>query len=192
MKRLFTTAEAAALCHLSPSKIIHCFDSGQLKGFVVPGSRHRRIPRSSLLEFMLSSGIPTDALESPACRVLLVSDEPGFTEPLQRLIVHEGHWQVTTTGCGFEAGLLLHSYRPHVVVLDARLEGIDAGHICQCIRTSEPLQQTGLICLVGHEPGTSPEGDWAALASEVLYPPLEPRLVFERIAAHLEQVEAGR
>ena len=46
MKTVFTTGEAAKICKVSQQTIIRCFDSGQLKGFGVPGSRFRRIPRA--------------------------------------------------------------------------------------------------------------------------------------------------
>ena len=39
MKTVFTTGEAAKICKVSQQTIIRCFDSGQLKGFRVPGSR---------------------------------------------------------------------------------------------------------------------------------------------------------
>jgi excisionase family DNA binding protein len=45
MKTVFTTGEAAEICKVSQQTIIRCFDSGRLKGFRVPGSRFRRIPR---------------------------------------------------------------------------------------------------------------------------------------------------
>ena len=37
MKTVFTTGEAAKICKVSQQTIIRCFDSGQLKGFRVPG-----------------------------------------------------------------------------------------------------------------------------------------------------------
>ena len=48
MKTVFTTGEAAKICKVSQQTIIRCFDNGQLKGFRVPGSRFRRIPREML------------------------------------------------------------------------------------------------------------------------------------------------
>src|SRR5262245_27796753 len=62
MKTVFTTGEAAKICKVSQQTIIRCFDNGQLKGFRVPGSRFRRIPREALYKFMRDNGIPTDAL----------------------------------------------------------------------------------------------------------------------------------
>ena len=58
MKTVFTTGEAAKICKVSQQTIIRCFDNGQLKGFRVPGSRFRRIPRESLYKFMKELEVP--------------------------------------------------------------------------------------------------------------------------------------
>jgi excisionase family DNA binding protein len=62
--RHFTTGEAAELCGVSQQTIIRNFDSGELKGFRVPLSAFRRIPRESLRAFMLANGIPTGPLDA--------------------------------------------------------------------------------------------------------------------------------
>src|SRR5882672_5411291 len=75
MKTVFTTGEAAKVCKVSQQTIIRCFDSGQLKGFRVPGSRFRRIPRDQLFSFMRDNGIPTEALDSGKRKILVVDDD---------------------------------------------------------------------------------------------------------------------
>ena len=52
MKSVYTTGEVAAICKISQQTVIRCFDNGRLKGFRVPGSRFRRIPRDALITFM--------------------------------------------------------------------------------------------------------------------------------------------
>ena len=80
MKTVFTTGEAAKICKVSQQTIIRCFDSGQLKGFRVPGSRFRRIPRDQLYSFMRDNGIPTDALDSGKRKILVVDDDEQLVE----------------------------------------------------------------------------------------------------------------
>ena len=58
-KTVFTTGEAAKICKVSQQTIIRCFGNGSLKGFRVPGSKFRRIPREQLYLFMKDNGIPT-------------------------------------------------------------------------------------------------------------------------------------
>src|SRR6476469_8140701 len=81
-KTVFTTGEAAKICKGSQQTIIRCFDNGTLKGFRVPGSRFRRIPRDQLFSFMKDNGIPTDALESGKRKVLIVDYDQELVDLL--------------------------------------------------------------------------------------------------------------
>src|SRR6187402_740141 len=94
MKTVFTTGEAAKICKVSQQTIIRCFDNGQLKGFRVPGSRFRRIPREMLYKFMKDNGIPTDALESGKRKVLLVDDDPEIVELINKALDDDGRFEV--------------------------------------------------------------------------------------------------
>src|ERR1700683_848831 len=76
MKTVFTTGEAADICKVSQQTIIRCFDSGRLRGFRVPGSRFRRIPRDALVQFMKENGIPPDSLDNGKQKILVVGDDP--------------------------------------------------------------------------------------------------------------------
>src|SRR5436853_1577475 len=92
MKTVFTTGEAAKICKVSQQTIIRCFDNGQLKGFRVPGSKFRRIPREALYKFMRDNNIPTDALESGKRKVLLVDDDPEVVETINRALQDDGRF----------------------------------------------------------------------------------------------------
>src|SRR5210317_594570 len=96
MKTVFTTGEAAKICKVSQQTIIRCFDSGQLKGFRVPGSRFRRIPRDQLFSFMKENGIPTDALESGKRKVLVVDDDEELVELLGDVFARDGRFDIRT------------------------------------------------------------------------------------------------
>ena len=93
MKTVFTTGEAAKICKVSQQTIIRCFDNGQLKGFRVPGSRFRRIPREALYKFMKDNGIPTDALESGKRKILLVDDDTELVELMTRVLEEDGRFE---------------------------------------------------------------------------------------------------
>ena len=60
LPRTYTTTEAAQLCHLSPQRVIQSFETGRLKGFIVPESDHRRIPAPNLQQFAIDHGIDVD------------------------------------------------------------------------------------------------------------------------------------
>src|SRR5580693_10718861 len=97
MKTVFTTGEAAKICKVSQQTIIRCFDSGQLKGFRVPGSRFRRIPRDALYRFMKENGIPTDALESGRRRILIVDDDQGVVDLISEVFAGDARFETKSS-----------------------------------------------------------------------------------------------
>src|SRR5688572_700707 len=149
MKTVFTTGEAAKICKVSQQTIIRCFDSGQLKGFRVPGSRFRRIPRSELFNFMKDNGIPTDALESGRRKLLVVDDDEELVELVRDMFERDGRFEVRTANNGFDAGMLVKEYHPDLIVLDVMLPDINGKEVCQRVRGDKTMDDVKIICISG-------------------------------------------
>src|SRR3954454_20958963 len=149
MKTVFTTGEAAKICKVSQQTIIRCFDNGQLKGFRVPGSKFRRIPREMLYRFMKDNQIPTDALESGKSKVLLVDDDVEVVEMMTRFLVEDGRFEVKVASNGFDAGMMVKDYRPDIMVLDVMLPDINGKEVCQRVRSDPSLEEVRIICISG-------------------------------------------
>ena len=148
-KTVFTTGEAAKICKVSQQTIIRCFDNGSLKGFRVPGSKFRRIPRDQLFAFMRDNGIPTDALESGKRKVLIVDDDEELVELLSDVFEKDGRFEVKTANNGFDAGMQVREFRPDLVVLDVMLPDINGKEVCQRIRSDDTLEAVKIICISG-------------------------------------------
>lgn len=149
VKTVFTTGEAAKICKVSQQTIIRCFDNGSLKGFRVPGSRFRRIPREQLYSFMKDNGIPTDALESGKRRLLIVDDDEELVELMVDVFARDGRWDIKTANNGFGAGMLVKDFRPEMVVLDVMLPDINGKEVCQRVRTDATMNSVKIICISG-------------------------------------------
>ena len=149
MKTVYTTGEAAKICKVSQQTIIRCFDSGQLKGFRVPGSRFRRIPRDQLFAFMKDNGIPTESLESGKRKVLIVDDDEELVELLRDAFEHDSRFDVRTANNGFDAGMLVKEFRPDLVVLDVMLPDINGREVCVRVRSDKTLDEVKIICISG-------------------------------------------
>jgi excisionase family DNA binding protein len=149
MKTVYTTGEAAKICKVSQQTIIRCFDSGQLKGFRVPGSRFRRIPRDQLFAFMKDNGIPTEALESGKRKVLIVDDDEELVELLKDAFDGDGRFDIRTANNGFDAGMLVKEFRPDLVILDVMLPDINGREVCVRVRSDKTLDEVKIICISG-------------------------------------------
>ena len=148
-KTVFTTGEAAKICKVSQQTIIRCFDNGSLKGFRVPGSRFRRIPRDQLFAFMKDNGIPTDALESGKRKLLIVDDDEELVELLVDVFARDGRFDIRTANNGFDAGMYVKEFRPDLVVLDVMLPDINGKEVCQRVRADDTLEMVKIICISG-------------------------------------------
>lgn len=148
-KSVYTTGEVAEICNVSQQTVIRCFDQGKLKGFRVPGSRFRRIPRESLIQFMKEHNIPLDHLELGKKRVLVVDDDPAIVEMLVELLERDGRFEVATAATGFDAGLRTREFHPDVIVLDYMLPDINGNAVVNTIRSDPTLQDVKIIIVSG-------------------------------------------
>ena len=149
MKSVFTTGEAAEICKVSQQTIIRCFDSGRLKGFRVPGSRFRRIPRDALVAFMRDNGIPPDALESGKSKILVVDDDPEIVELFVDVLERDGRFEVKTASTGYDAGMLTQEFNPDLIILDYMLPDVNGNVVCQTIRAKPEFEHTKIIIVSG-------------------------------------------
>ena len=158
-KAVFTTFETARLCHVSPLSIINWVNAGRLPAFRTPGG-HRRIRREDLLLFMRENGLPIpDELEpgSGLRKVLIVDDEATVCEVLADHLSGRATdpFEVAKATDGFEAGRLVASFRPDVVVLDLRMPGMDGFQVCKTIKADPETASTTVIAMTGyHTPET--------------------------------------
>jgi len=128
-KQIFSTGEAAKICNVSQQTIIRCFDSGELEGFRVPGSRFRRIPREALLRFMQNHGMVTTAIDDDCTRILIIDDDDRITKPLIDLLEHDARFDVKSASTGFQAGVLTEQFKPQLMVLNVKVADVDATQI---------------------------------------------------------------
>ncbi len=148
-KTVFTTGEAAKICKVSQQTIIRCFDNGALKGFRVPGSRFRRIPRDQLYSFMKDNGIPTDALESGKKKLLIVDDDQDLVELISEGFQRDGRFEIRTVNNGFDAGMGVKEFRPDLVILDVMLPDINGKEVCHRVRSDSSLDMVKILCISG-------------------------------------------
>lgn len=149
MKTVYTTGEAAEICKVSQQTIIRCFDSGRLKGFRVPGSRFRRIPREALIAFMRDNNIPVDALDSGKTRIMVVDDDPEIVELFVDVLERDGRFEVKTASTGYDAGVLTQEFMPDLVILDYMLPDINGNVVCQTIRKNPNFEHIKIVIVSG-------------------------------------------
>ena len=186
IKTVFTTGEAARICKVSQQTIIRCFDNGQLKGFRVPGSKFRRIPREQLFLFMRDNGIPTDALETGKRKVLVVDDDPDLVDLIIAVLDGDGRFETKVANNGFEAGMMVKEYHPDLIVLDVMLPDINGKEVCVRVRGDGSLENVKIICISGMVERDKIRELKDAGANDFLQKPFDTDVLIDRMCRLLE------
>jgi len=149
-KDVLTTGEVARICKVAPRTVTKWFDSGQLHGYRIPGSKDRRIPITQLIRFMRQNNMPLDGmLHFTKTRILIVDDEEEIVEMLRDLLSQQTTYDVQVARNGFEAGLAAEKVRPHVILLDINLGDINGKDVCKTVRMNPELQMTKVVAMSG-------------------------------------------
>lgn len=189
LKTVYTTGEAARICKVSQQTIIRCFDSGQLRGFRVPGSKFRRIPREALIKFMREHGIPTDSLESGRRKVLIVDDDPAIVDLLTDVLQETKRFECKAVNNGFAAGKMANEYHPELIILDIMLPDINGKVVCETLRKDPNLADIKIICISGMVEEDKIDELKAAGADGFMHKPLDIESLKSKIGHLLDMTE---
>ena len=180
MKKVFTTGQVAKICKVAPRTVSKWFDSGRLRGYRIPGSQDRRIPREHLIRFLKEHGMPLGDLEDEVIgKVLAVGADAPLLETLNQELGQSGSFRIESAASGFEAGIQAESFHPDCVLVDFSMGRTEALQICQNLRRNAEYQDTVLIALLPDEENSN--GFDRASITELFKRPFDPALLAERI-----------
>ena len=179
MTTIFTTGQVAKICKAAPRTVSKWVDSGRLRGYRLPGSQDRRIPRENLIRFLKEHGMPLGELEDEAMgKVLIVGADAVIPGNLIEMMGSD-EFQLETAQSGFETGIQAESLRPDCVVVDFAMGRSDALTIAASLRTNAEHAQTVLIGLLSEEDYAS--GFDRTIFNETFRKPFDVALLAERV-----------
>ncbi|MFH0813924.1 MAG: response regulator [Pseudomonadota bacterium] len=149
MEDILTVFQASKFCNVSSKTIINWIEAGHIKAYKTVGG-HRRIKRSDLEEFMRKQGIPIPEAEhfEERKRILIVDDDPIIVETIvQALEEDEYDYEVISASDGFEAGIQVNHFKPHLLILDIMMPDIKGYEVCKKIKGTEETKDTKIIVL---------------------------------------------
>ncbi len=151
-KNVLTTGDVARICNVAPRTVSKWFDSGQLRGYRIPGSKDRRIPLTELVRFMKANNMPApegtaEALPFGKKRILIVDSDPAATNALADGLRTHADYDVQVVCSSFETGVTAQKFAPHVLLINLLAKDIDVKSICDSIRKNEDLQTIKIIAV---------------------------------------------
>ncbi|MBA3314652.1 MAG: helix-turn-helix domain-containing protein [Planctomycetota bacterium] len=179
MRTIFTTGQVAKICKVAPRTVSKWFDSGRLRGYRIPGSQDRRIPREHLIRFLKEHGMPLGELEDEAMGKLLVVGADATTRAGLSEMLGEGDFKIETASSGFEAGIQAESLHPDCVVVDFAMGRGESLMIAANLKKNAEYTDTVLVGLLSDEDSAS--GFDRTIFNETFRKPFDAALLAERI-----------
>ncbi|WP_200344476.1 response regulator [Halochromatium glycolicum] len=151
---LLTPSQAAQRLGVSPVTLRLWARQGKLLAHTTPGG-HRRFDSIELEDFAERHGMKQSDVSCKTMRILVVEDDPQFASFLnEALETLEPAPEIEHAYEGFEAGRRLQRFRPHLVLLDLMLPGVDGFAICKRLRQDPETRHIRIIAMTGYD---SPE-----------------------------------
>src|SRR5438045_3342000 len=152
MKKVFTTGQVAKICKVAPRTVSKWFDSGRLRGYRIPGSQDRRIPREHLIRFLKEHGMPLGELEEEGWhKILVIGAEKLFINRVQELLPEDEEYKYEVANSGFEAGIQAESFHPDTIIVDLAMGRSEALQIAGNLRRNPQYEHTMIIALASED-----------------------------------------
>ena len=134
---------------VSPTTIRQWASEGKIKSSVTLGG-HRRFMRSDIERFALEQGLVLQLPDDQTTRILIIDDDDEVLKYLTE-VFSRADTPVNTmvANSGFEAGRLVQSFQPHVVLLDLFMPGMDGFEVCQTIKQNPASKATRIVAMTG-------------------------------------------
>jgi excisionase family DNA binding protein len=187
-KTHLTPNEVAELLMVNPVTVRQWAARGLLRSLTTPGG-HRRFLLSDVEEFARSRGAAPAARQSGRPeRILIVDDDVNLGRLLQEVIQQrDANVKTEIARDGFEAGVKVESFRPHAIVLDLMMPGIDGFEVCRRLRGRPTLSHIRIVAVTGFASPENVDRILAAGADACLEKPVDS----ERLLAELGLAQEG-
>ena len=191
MKKVFTTGQVAKICKVAPRTVSKWFDSGRLRGYRIPGSQDRRIPREHLIKFLKEHGMPLGELEEEGLhKILIIGADKLFVDRVKEMLPEDEDFKYELANSGFEAGTLAQSFHPDTIVIDLGLGRSESIQITANLRRNPAYEGTFIVALAS-EDEAEPEALTQYGFSEAFKKPFDVALLAERIRTLVEEKRAN-
>lgn len=160
-------------------------DAERWSGTARPGP-----PVADVVESMLgpaSTGLPAHAA---GARVLVVDDNADMREYLARTL--GGHWNIIQAADGEEALRLARAERPHLVLADVMMPGLDGFGLLRGLRADDELKATPLVLVTARAHEEAAIEGLLAGADDYIAKPFSSRELVARVGAQLELARVRR
>lgn len=150
-KKALGTYDIAKICHVAPITVGRWMEEGKLP-FFTTGGGHRRVWQEDLVKFLKSHNYPIPKnIKLSVKPVILIVEDDQITRHFIRKGLEKilGGPDIHEASSGYEAGELISTLTPALVVLDIMLPGIDGFEVCKRIRANKAHKGVKILAVSG-------------------------------------------
>jgi excisionase family DNA binding protein len=170
--RFLTTGQIASLCQVTIPTVKRWIREGHLAAFQTAGG-HFRVTEDVFERFRSLLNMPSMAAEEESPRLLIVDDDPKLLNTLAEILRLDHRYKVETAQDGYEGLIKVGTFRPHVLILDIFMPGLDGLHVCRKVKEDPATRPTKILVITGHVEGGAREHSLVAGADAFLEKPLQ-------------------
>ncbi len=183
-KPYLTPNQVAELLMVSSVTVRRWARMGRLNAVSTPGG-HRRFLREDVERFAREHGLAMDSREAQPLRVLVVDDDPQFADYVAELLRRAPRPVVITLAYdGFDAGRKVHSFMPHIVLLDLMMSGLDGVEVCRLLKSDAATRRIRIVAMTGYSGHECVDNVLAAGAEVCLAKPFKKKELLDAIGLH--------
>jgi len=180
---LLTSTQVGNLLQVNPSSVKKWVNDGHIIAFRTPGG-HRRIRALDLVAFLDSHKIPVPRQLQNAGKRRIVAVDDDLTQ-LRALGRSLKRWsdklEVSLVDNGVDALLEVGASRPHGLLIDVFLPGIDGIEVCRRLKANNATKDIAIIVTSGRMTSELEQAARAAGARRVLRKPVDVTAVIEEL-----------
>ena len=118
--------------------------------------------------------------------IFIIDDEEDIRDIIRYNLMKEGY-QVTTAENGEQGLALMKEVKPHLVLLDVMMPGLDGIEVCDQIRNSPGFEKTLICFLTARSEDYSQIAGLDAGADDYVTKPVKPKVLISRVNALLRR-----
>jgi len=182
-EQLLTSTEVGNLLQVNPSSVKKWVNEGYIIAFRTPGG-HRRIRAADLVSFLDQHKIPVPKplQEAGRRRVIVVDDDAGQLKALGRILKRfNERLDVQLVDNGIDALIRVGATRPHLVVMDVYMPGLDGVEVCRRLKANPETKDTAVILTSARMTADLETAARAAGARRALRKPIDVAAVLDEL-----------
>ena len=168
--RFMTTGEIASVLQVTIPTVKRWIRDGHLSAFRTAGG-HYRVTDDEMARFQAVHHVPSASGDQ--LRVLIVDDDAAVRGMVAQALSLESRFRVEVAEDGYEGLIKVGTFRPHLLVLDVRMPGLDGFQVCRKVKGDPATSRTRILAITGFVAANARERLLAAGADGFLQKPLQ-------------------